>query len=286
MEICLVCRKKQRFIFSYQNFLYYRCGNCQLVSTYPLPTTKTIKNYYENKFKKENYELSNKYSKRHKLVYTKYVKILKARLRDKNQMLEGKKVLDVGCFTGEFLETLQKENADVYGLELQDTAARIANNKLPGKVLKKDVMNYNFPQKKYDVITLLGVVEHVANPMKLLRKSFQLLKKGGTLMIQTPNSSSFLARTMGKSWPPYSPIEHIHIFSRKSLNHALKKCGFQSISFKADWKKLPVWYVYNNFNYFGPQFHRILKPLHILLNKSRIVLPFYIGEMIVTATKK
>lgn len=285
MKKCIICHDKQEFIFSYQNFQYYRCYNCQFVSTYPYPTTEVIINYYKKKSKKEKYEQSGKYSQRHKLVYTKYVKILKERLWDKNETLQGKKVLDIGCFTGEFLEAIQKENADVYGLELQSDAARIANNKIPGKIIQADVMTYKFPQMKYDIITLLGVAEHVTNPIRLFTKSFQLLKKDGILMIQTPDSSSFLARTMKKFWPPYSPIEHIHLFSRKSLNHALEKCGFHSISFQADWKKLPVWYVYNNFNYFGPEFYRILKPLHPFLNNSRFVLPFYIGETIVTTSK-
>lgn len=195
-------------------------------------------------------------------------------------------MLDIGCFTGEFLEELQREKADVYGLELQKNAANIANKKMPGKIYLVDVMSYKFPQIKYDVITLLGVIEHVSDPIKLIAKSIQLLKNGGTLMIQTPNSSSFLAKIMGKFWPPYSPIEHIHIFGEKSLKITFEKCDLHNIYFKSDWKLMPIWYVYNSFNYFGPEFYKILKLLNPILKNSRIVLPFYIGETIVVASKK
>jgi hypothetical protein len=146
-------------------------------------------------------------------------------------------------------------------------------------------MTYDFPQNKYDIITMLGLVEHVTDPYKLIKRSYQLLKKDGMLMIQTPNSTSLLAKTMGKFWPPYSPIEHIHLFSRKSLELALLNAGFKDISYQSHVKKLPVGYVYNMLNNFGPEIHALLKPVDIILDSSRLKFPFYIGEMIVTATK-
>jgi hypothetical protein len=105
-------------------------------------------------------------------------------------------------------------------------------------------------------------------------------------MVQTPNSASHLAQIMKQYWPPYSPIEHIHLFSRKSLEYALRENGFENITFKSHWKKLPIGYVYNMFSNFGPEFYSMLKPLDDTLNKSTQKLPFFIGEMIVTATKK
>lgn len=286
MKLCPVCHKEQKLIFSYQHFKYYRCGNCQLVSTYPFPSRDEIRNHYAKAFKKGNYQLCLTNTQQYKPVYEEFVKVLKKKLSEKHEILKEKRVLDIGCFTGDFLELLQEEFADVCGFELQNDAVKIANKKLLGKVIQADVMTYTFPKKKYDIITLLGVVEHVADPMSLLKRSYSLLEKKGIVMIQTPNSSSLLARIMGKYWPPYSPVEHIHLFSRKSLERALEECGFSDISFQAHWKKLPVGYVYNNFSTFGPEFHRILSPLDPLLNKCPLVLPFYGGEMIITASKK
>lgn len=287
MKICPVCHKKQKLIFLYQKFYYYRCGNCQLVSAYPLPTPEMITTHYAGKFKKGNYEILHKYPRQYIQVYADFVKILYKRLHESDGMtLKGKKILDIGCFTGDFLQLLQKEGSNVYGLELQNDAVRIADKKLPGRILQADIMSYKFREEQYDIITLLGIVEHVIDPLSLLRKSFQLLKKGGIIMIQTPNSSSLLARLAGKYWPPYSPVEHIHIFSKKGLRQALETCGFNDQIYQPHWKKLPVGYVYNNLNNFGPEFHRILKPFDSLLNNSRLILPFYGGEMLVTAIRK
>ena len=286
MTQCIICSGKQILIFSYKTFHYYRCQNCQQVSTYPLPDNKMIKQHYSRRFRMGNYQLLRKYSYQYKNVYAYFVKLLKKRCEQQHTTLKDKKVLDIGCFTGEFLELMQQEGAEVYGLELQPEAVKIANKKLHNKVYQADVMSYNFPQKKYDIITLLGLVEHVTNPLQLLQRCYKLLSDDGIIMIQTPNSTSLLAHTMKQYWPPYSPIEHIHLFSRKSLEYALHSSGFQDLTFQAHWKKLPVGYVYNMLSNFGQEFQSIFKPIDSIIKNSSVLLPFYIGEMIIIGTKK
>lgn len=283
---CIICKGQQNFIFSYQNHQYYRCVQCTNVSTYPIPDLTTITAHYKKKFESGNYKLLQVYKSQYLSIYKQLMSILEEELMKRDMQLQNKKVLDIGCFTGDFLQLLQQKNADVYGVELQKDAVRIANKKLPGRIYQADIMSFKFPQKNYDIITLLGLIEHVSDPAKLIKRSYELLNKNGVIMIQTPNSSSFLAKTMKKYWPPYSPIEHIHLFSRKGLENTLTQLGFKEISFRQHRKKLPIGYVYNMFNNFGPEFHKILKPLDKKLNNSNIVLPFYIGEMIITASKK
>ncbi len=283
---CVVCKKQQYFEFTYKNFYYFRCRNCQLVSTYPLVTLTETEEHYAKKYKKGNYQLLRKYAPQYSSVYAEFVDILEKQLKTRNQTLIHKKVLDVGCFTGDFLKLIAQKKAEVYGVELQKQAVEIASKKFPGRIYQADVTTFKFPQKKYDIITLLGLIEHVPNPLSLIKRSHQLLNKNGILMIQTPNSSSFLAKIMKKYWPPYTPIEHIHLFSREGLEKALKKEGFSNITFTPHRKKLPIGYVYNMFNNFGPEFYSLFKPMDKMFNNSKKVLPFYIGEMIITASKK
>jgi 2-polyprenyl-3-methyl-5-hydroxy-6-metoxy-1,4-benzoquinol methylase len=286
VQICVICGSKQLHIFSYKDFHYYRCTKCELVSTYPLADIIATEKHYASRYKKGNYQLLRRFSKQYLSVYGQFVAILENKLTEQNRNMKGIKVLDVGCFTGDFLKLLQDKQADVYGVELQNEAVKTANKQLHGRVSKADITTYKFSKKKYDIITLLGLVEHVPDPLSLLKSSYKLLNKNGIIMIQTPNSGSFLAKTMRKFWPPFSPVEHVHLFSRKSLEEALKKQGFRDITFTPHRKRLPIGYVYNMFNNFGPEFYSLLKPLDASLNNSNIVLPFYIGEMIVTAVKK
>jgi SAM-dependent methyltransferase len=283
---CVACKKRQNFEFTYRNFHYYRCSKCKLVSTYPLVTLRETEAHYAKKYKTGNYQLLRKYSPQYSAVYSQFVKVLENKLKSQNQTLVNKKVLDIGCFTGDFLKLLQQRHADVYGVELQKQAVQIANKKLPGRIYQADITTFKFPQKKYDIITLLGLIEHVPDPLSLIQRSHQLLNRSGTLMIQTPNSTSFLANMMRKYWPPYTPIEHIHLFGREGLEQLLKKQGFRDISFQSHVKKLPIGYVYNMFNSFGPEFYSLFKPIDKMINNSKKVLPFYIGEMIITASKK
>lgn len=285
---CIICKSVQQKIFSYKKFTYYKCIVCKLVSTYPLPTNQIIKKHYTKQFRKGNYKLLKDFSAQYNIIYLDFIERLEKELQKNNKLLNNIKVLDIGCFTGNFLILMNKKGADVYGIELQKKAVELANKKLPGKIYEIDVMEGKFPPHKYDVITLLGVIEHVKDPLLLIDKSSKLLRKGGLLMIQTPNSSSFLAHTLKKFWPPYTPIEHIHIFGTESIKTALKKTGFEIISINPHWKRLPIKYVYEMLQIFGQEFHNILKPMEILIKKlpNNLFFPFYVGEMIIIAKKK
>lgn len=286
-QSCIICGSDQNVIFEYRNYWYCKCPACGLVSTYPLPDPATLDAHYAKKFRDGNYQLLQAYSEQYRTVYEGFVQILNAKMESCGQSMEDKKILDIGCFTGEFLELLHQRGADVYGLELQSEAVDIADRKLPGRIFKADVFSNDFPQIPCDIITLMGVIEHVSDPVKLLRRSTGLLKAGGILMLQTPDSSSPFARIMGKFWPPYAPVEHIHLFSRRSLELLLRELGYVNIEFMPHWKWLPVSYVYNMFKNFGPEFYRLLGPPYKLLPRfvANSPLPFYMGEMIIVAQK-
>jgi 2-polyprenyl-3-methyl-5-hydroxy-6-metoxy-1,4-benzoquinol methylase len=274
-------------MFEYRSYHYYRCPKCSHVTTYPTPDKNTVFEHYNKKFNEGNYQLLRDFSQEYRKIYEYFVEIMDRGLSTAGLNWAGLKVLDVGCFTGEFLQLLQEHGADVYGLELQGRAVEIANRKLGGRVFQVDIDRADFPQMSFDVISLLGVIEHVVDPIRLLLRAQELLRLGGLLLIQTPNSGSFLARAMRRLWPPYAPVEHIHLFSRQSLTLALHQMGFTEIMYEAHWKKLPVDYVFNMLQNYGPEFHRLIKPVYTRLPEqlTRVSLTFYVGEMLVIAHK-
>lgn len=260
--------------------------HCGHVTTYPYPTRDEMKKHYQKKFKEGNYQLAIKFAQEYMAVYRQFVYLLEKVLKKENRSTKAIKILDIGCFTGDFLVLMEEAGADIYGLELQDDAVEIANKKLHGRVKAADVMTDAFPKVRFDVITLLGIVEHVTDPMKLIKRSTELLKKGGILMVQTPNSGSVLSRLAKQLWPPFAPVEHIHLFSRNSLTQALRQFGYTNITYSTHIKKLPLGYVYHQFKNFGPEFYRLFRPLESIISKlSSISLPFYGGEMVMFAKK-
>jgi hypothetical protein len=96
-----------------------------------------------------------------------------------------------------------------------------------------------------------------------------------------------MAKAMKQYWPPYAPVEHIHLFSRKSLKHVLGTLGLTTVNVKQHWKFLPIDYVFNMFQNFGPEFHRLLLPVYKFVPRAITgrSLPFYGGEMVLLARK-
>lgn len=287
MKKCNVCSKKQTFYFSYKNYRYYKCNSCGLVTTLPLPTNLIIKEHYARRFLEGNYSLLLEYEKEYQRVYQDFVKVILEILKDDNLKPKNLRVLDIGCFTGGFLQMLKKHGFNITGLELQKEAVEIAKKKFPANVFVADVMTDKLPGKKYDIISMLGLIEHVNNPNKLIQKCSKYQDANGMLLIQTPDSSSIPAKILKKYWPPYSPVEHIHLFSQHSLIKLLEQNNYEIIYKSIHVKKLPVSYVFQMLKNFGPEFRRIFSPIYGVLPLAirNAILPFYVGEMIVVARK-
>jgi len=268
--------------------IYYQCEGCGTISTFPQPDDAQIVNHYKKRFKEGNYRLVQEYMHNYLSVYNGFAKTVEGELAREKQSLKGLRVLDVGCFTGEFLVVMRDRGADVYGVDLQEDAVAIANRILENRVFKADLYQGGYPEQEYDIVTLLGVVEHVLDPVGLIQKAGSLQNKNGLIMIQTPDSSSIIARLLGKRWPPLEPIEHINLFSRKGLIKVLQESGYTGIRIKPHIKMLPVDYVFQNLEHFGADFFHALKHAYRFIPSflKKMVLPFYGGEIVVTGWKK
>ena len=282
---CIYCNNEMVHIFDYMSYGYVKCDKCEIVSTDPIPSKKIIEKHYLKKFETGNYSLIREYSSEYMNIYEGFADKIEKHLEEKSQFLSNKKVLDIGCFTGDFLDAISRRGADVYGLELQQEAIEIANKKFPSKVFKADVFSNDFPDLKYDIITLFGLIEHVVDPIKLLNRANQLLNPGGIIVLQTPNSSSLFATIMKKYWFCYAPVEHIHVFSKKSMDQILKGMSFKNINISQHWKKLPIAYIFSQLQNFGPEFAKILRPFKFILEKIKLSFPLYAGEMFIIADK-
>jgi len=85
----------------------------------------------------------------------------------------------------------------------------------------------------YRHITLSHVIEHVHDPLKLLRQCFELLAPGGRLWLQTPNLRSLGHAVFGPAWRGLEPPRHLVLFDRATLMAALAGAGFRETEFRA-----------------------------------------------------
>ena len=271
-------------MFKYRGYQYRCCQACGLVSTWPIPDRRTIEEHYRRKALAGNYELLRSYSDQYRGVYEGFATFIEQNSRLRNRE---KRLLDIGCFRGDLLDVMAQRGWDVFGVELQTEAAAEATLRFPGHIYAGDVASMQLPVTAFEVISMTGLIEHVVDPVGLVKTVSLRVSDNGLVFIQTPNSRSFLARLMGKYWPPYSPVEHIHLFSSRSLTLLLEQAGLTVFARFPHWKSLPIAYVFKMLENFGPELQRLAAPVFRRLPKAATErsLPFYVGEMIVLARK-
>ncbi len=138
------------------------------------------------------------------------------------------RLLDIGCGNGDFLYFAKSTGREVVGIDLDEEAVSVARkNGLDVRLGNIDVLN---PEKeKFDIITIGHVIEHVHDPLYLLRKCYGLLNKSGYVWIDTPNIDSEGHRIYGRNWGDLDPPRHLALFSYNSLRNVLRDAGFSKI---------------------------------------------------------
>lgn len=156
---------------------------------------------------------------------------LDAKLRYLPRQAKGKRLLDVGCGDGEFLENAKSAGWDVLGLEPDPKAAAAARK----RGLEVRVGTIDMLEKEtacFDAITLSHVIEHVHAPLEVMKRVHRLLKPGGIVYIETPNIESSGARVFGKNWRGLETPRHLVLFNVGSLQKLLDQAGFRLITLK------------------------------------------------------
>ncbi len=137
------------------------------------------------------------------------------------------KLLDVGCGNGNFLSIMQKLGWEVWGVEPDPQAAKIAQELLRDTIIIGTLEPAGFPDNSFDVITAVHVLEHLHQPLGFLQESLRVLKPGGRLIIITPNTNSLGHRLFGKFWKALEVPRHLFLFTPALLGACLEKAGFR-----------------------------------------------------------
>lgn len=143
-----------------------------------------------------------------------------------------RRLLDVGCGNGEFLACAKAMGWDAEGIDVDPDAVTIAES-TGCQVRQTDIEDPLLDSGNYAHITLNHVIEHLPNPLKHLRRCWELLEPGGRLWLQTPNIDSLGHSVFGKAWRGLEPPRHLVLFSQSGLTRLLQEAGFVDIGFKS-----------------------------------------------------
>ena len=222
------------FTVSHETFTVQLCKNCNLGITTPRPEDDQLGNYYRSE---EYVSHSGKTSGGIGFVY-KIARIFTLNWK-KNLIQKYSKtgsILDFGCGTGEFLNSMKNSGWAIDGVEPSDGARAKAQQLTSQKISEK-----LSTQNQFDVITAWHVVEHVPNLNETVSKLKSHLKRNGIVFIAVPNFESPDAKKYHEHWAAFDVPRHLWHFSKKSMTQILTQNRLKLIDIVP--MKLDAYYV-------------------------------------------
>jgi len=223
-----------------------QCGKCGLVITSPRPDQDEMGDYYPSDYYAHNVAdktrvqlfkdklriYKGKYPTTDGLISRIYWKLLSKVfsdffLFDLPYSGEGKKLLDIGCGTGDTLLWAKESGWDVYGVELNKNAVKHAHSRGLQNVRCGAIESIVYEDEYFDAIVMTQALEHVSSPRRILNKCHKMLKRDGYLMVTVPNFNSYPRRIFGDLWHALDIPKHLFHFNESTLEQLTKDCGFE-----------------------------------------------------------
>ncbi len=134
------------------------------------------------------------------------------------------RVLDMGCGTGQLLVELERLGAVPIGFERPGGAARAVR---PGlRIIEGEIGEHVHKLDPVDAVVIWHVLEHLRDPVAVLRASTSLLPSGGLLFLAVPNAASWQARIFGRYWFHLDIPRHLHFLTADGLRKCLSAEDF------------------------------------------------------------
>jgi len=208
-------------------YAYLQCDRCKSVYLESPPTDQLDKIYPLNYYSYDPLRQLTSITERVK-------RFLDARLF---QMLlrqipgENLTVLDVGGGAGWLLSTLRKVSLRIkatHEIDINERARSAAES--AGHVFHCCRVEDFSSSESFDLILLLNLIEHVADPAAVLKVMRELLSPGGLILIKTPNVDTLDCRLFrNHNWGGFHCPRHFVLFNRQSIIDLGQRCGLQAI---------------------------------------------------------
>ncbi len=226
IEECLICGSKNLhkkiecidYTVSHETFKIDQCEECGFLFTNPQPQNNELARYY----------LSDSYishSDNSRNLVDKIYKISRSWALG-SKLTQVKKfttpvssLLDYGCGTGYFLETCQKANIRVSGVEPSSIARSLAITRTSQHIHQ----SLASVTESFDAITLWHVLEHIADLNETLTQLICRLNKNGTIFIAVPNHNSYDAKKYQQHWAAWDVPRHLWHFDQRTMPQLLDK---------------------------------------------------------------
>ena len=146
----------------------------------------------------------------------------------------GRRLLDVGAHVGQFVQQAALDGWQVEGIELNPRTADYAARRTGAVIHQVNLDAFLATGHRFDAVTLTDVLEHIPEPVRMLRKVRRLLTPGGWVAVKVPSGPGQLRkeRVRAALRPGYqvalaTNLVHVNHFDPRSLVRALREAGFE-----------------------------------------------------------
>jgi 2-polyprenyl-3-methyl-5-hydroxy-6-metoxy-1,4-benzoquinol methylase len=219
-------------------FPIVQCRVCQLAYTNPRPDQESIAGFYP-----DDYRPHRRPRKMREPRPSRWRSWLTGRnapeRRGDLEWVGRGRLLDFGCGGGSFLRRMADRGWSVTGLDASVGAVARVREELGLNVLMGSLPHPELKPCSFDVVTMWHSLEHVHEPVSVLRDTFDLLVPGGKLIVACPNRDSWPAKWFGSNWFGLDVPRHVTHFTPATLHETLSVAGFtvesQRLIRHSDW---------------------------------------------------
>lgn len=244
---CPLCNTALRLWFARGDRHYERCPGCGLlVVPEGVATDSTGTSIYEaevNVFESDGNagyyfdHQTNLANSRRKLAFV------------QEHLPSGSSLLDAGANFGHFL-SVSSERYRARGFDISPAAVAASRERFGVDNAVGSVYDPPGDGAPWDAITSWDVIEHLADPLQALRCLHERLRPGGWLFLSTPDAGSLIGRLLGRHWHYLDPVQHITVFSRRSLRALLAHAGFEIVAMRSLGHSYRIHYIVDRLAYF------------------------------------
>jgi SAM-dependent methyltransferase len=223
-----------KMIYQKEQWRYLQCCACGLVSLYPRPDQADLIKDYDTYLPDQKEKIAQ-WDRMMSRIVRRSADLIEIRVARKA------KILDIGCGYGFFLGEMQQRGWQVEGIEISATGRTYAHKTWNIPVQAEPLEALSFPDNHFDVVTLFYVIEHLLDPLSLLREARRILKPGGLILLRWPHTAPML-KALGpfvKNYDYFHTPFHLYDFSPSTIVKLLEQAGFTGTATRIGGYSLP-----------------------------------------------
>lgn len=234
MSICLACGdpvterwadgRDEEYLTTKDVFTYYKCSRCGALSIDPVPRDQLSRIYPQNYYSFDKQVTGSLAFRAKDWLDQRFYKGFLSKLSQSRI-----NVLDIGGGSGTQLSSLKKVDPRIAYTAIVDLDEKAGESaRQQGHEYFCGRFEDYSPSRRFEVILMLNLIEHVDNPGELLRKAHDVLSPDGIVIIKTPNTDSLDARLFRKrNWGGYHCPRHWVLFNRENLEALVERAGLK-----------------------------------------------------------